>query len=596
VLPHATPRCAAGACAVASCEAGFADCNGTPADGCEVNTRASAANCGACGRACAAGPNATAACVAGQCAVGACAEGTADCNRSPADGCEVDTRASATNCGACGRACATPNGAAACVGGQCAVGVCRAGYANCDGNAGNGCETETRSDVANCGLCGNACTRPNAMTRCDEGDCRVAACTPGYGDCDSNAGNGCETLLAGSSAHCGACGRACAPPNAFGACAMGACAVAACAPGFADCDNNAGNGCEARLDSAQSCGACGRLCGTGQVCSGGACVAACEAPRTRCGAACVDTRSDGAHCGRCDNACPARPNAAAVCDGGACAIRCAAGFADCDGDAGNGCETDLATSAAHCGRCGNACPAAPNATATCAAAACGFACAAGFGDCDPAAPGCETDLRTTVNSCGACGRRCPKRDGALETCADGACGVACNVGRADCDGDAANGCETDLLGEARNCGACGAVCRAAGIGACRGGACPTCTPLLPNNLTRCPGDLACGTDLLTTPQHCGACMQACPANGTRQFHARFDGNCRRGVCQSACDDGWADCDGNWQNGCERNVGCDSAHCGGCGVLCGPGQACCERQCTSLARAQAVCNLNAPGCR
>jgi hypothetical protein len=56
-------------------------------------------------------------------------------------------------------------------------------------------------------------------------------------------------------------------------------------------------------------------------------------------------------------ACPARANATPVCAAGACAQVCAAGFGDCDGDATNGCESNLQTSATSCGRCGNACAA-----------------------------------------------------------------------------------------------------------------------------------------------------------------------------------------------------------------------------------------------
>jgi hypothetical protein len=38
-----------------------------------------------------------------------------------------------------------------------------------------------------------------------------------------------------------------------------------------------------------------------------------------------------------------------------CGLACAAGWGDCNGDPSNGCETDLTTTAAHCGACGHAC-------------------------------------------------------------------------------------------------------------------------------------------------------------------------------------------------------------------------------------------------
>ncbi len=50
---HAAAACVMGACAIQSCELGFADCNGKPNDGCEVDVRSDPANCGDCNQACA---------------------------------------------------------------------------------------------------------------------------------------------------------------------------------------------------------------------------------------------------------------------------------------------------------------------------------------------------------------------------------------------------------------------------------------------------------------------------------------------------------------------------------------------------------------
>jgi hypothetical protein len=63
--PNATVQCVDGQC-VAACAAGFGDCNGSAADGCEVSLLSSAANCGACGTACSAGQS----CASGTCAGG----------------------------------------------------------------------------------------------------------------------------------------------------------------------------------------------------------------------------------------------------------------------------------------------------------------------------------------------------------------------------------------------------------------------------------------------------------------------------------------------------------------------------------------------
>ncbi len=73
----------------------------------------------------------------------------------------------------------------------------------------------------------------------------------------------------------------------------------------------------------------------------------------------------------------------------------------------------------NCGTFNLHCGAAPNATPACVAGACGLgACAPGYGDCDgSAANGCEVNLRTTINSCGACGVSCLF----FQHCVDGAC-------------------------------------------------------------------------------------------------------------------------------------------------------------------------------
>lgn len=68
--------------------------------------------------------------------------------------------------------------------------------------------------------------------------------------------------------------------------------------------------------------------GTDAACSGA----------TRCGAACVNTATDPAHCGACGNRCMLA-NASVVCASSACAVAaCNSGFANCNGAIGDGCE------------------------------------------------------------------------------------------------------------------------------------------------------------------------------------------------------------------------------------------------------------------
>lgn len=164
-------------------------------------------HCGACSVACGT-QNGVAACQAGACRL-SCDDGFADCNGQPVDGCEVNTRGDVAHCGGCGQACVTPNATAACTNGQCAVGSCQGGSANCDGRAANGCEVSTASDVMNCGGCGVICALPGAVPRCTSAVCTVGACAQGRGDCDGLTATGCETDTQTSGPHCGACNSPC---------------------------------------------------------------------------------------------------------------------------------------------------------------------------------------------------------------------------------------------------------------------------------------------------------------------------------------------------------------------------------------------------
>ena len=115
--------------------------------------------------------------------------------------------------------------------------------------------------------------------------------------------------------------------------------------------------------------------------------------------------------------------------GGAPAVACPPGFADCDDDPGNGCEGALETSVDQCGACGRTCIAGPNAIAVCSAGDCADVCELGFGDCDgDPANGCERDLRTDLEHCGACSHGCTSAcdSGAcdLEVLADGQVGAS----------------------------------------------------------------------------------------------------------------------------------------------------------------------------
>jgi hypothetical protein len=178
-------------------------------------------------------------------------------------------------------------------------------------------------------------------------------CSPGFADCDGRASNGCEVALATDVGNCGACGNVCSEPHAFAACTAGVCKVAACSAGFGDCDGQSGNGCETDLAvDPSNCGACGNVCAV--ACSGGVCTGVCVPGSTRCSGSGVQTcGADGTWdtVVACSTA-----NGVPACTSGVCVTAaCNSGFGDCDGQPGNGCETDATTNVANCGACGTSC-------------------------------------------------------------------------------------------------------------------------------------------------------------------------------------------------------------------------------------------------
>ena len=276
--------CAAGqACCGGGCVAlgTGANCGGcgdacAPGAGCCGGLCASlstTASCGACGDVCSV-PNASPACRAGACGVGQCLSGFADCDGRPANGCEVRTDTDVANCGGCGMLCAPANATPLCVQGACLTGACAAGWGNCTGASAAGCTTALSTDVNNCGTCGHGCAIAHAVSACLAGACALASCIPGWADCNGLLDDGCEIRTDVDPANCGRCGLVCAPAHASGAaCVSGACGYSQCDTGFGDCDGNAANGCETPLDTNANCGACGNACTLGFACAAGRCSA-----------------------------------------------------------------------------------------------------------------------------------------------------------------------------------------------------------------------------------------------------------------------------------------------------------------------------------
>ena len=432
-VPNGVGGCLSGSCGVVSCNAGFGDCDARPGNGCEADTGTSLTNCGACGNVCKAAPNTKAACNAGKCE-GACNPDFADCDGNPANGCETSTTTNPNNCGACGKACPKlPNTTnVACVNSACVVGACAQGFFDCNKMAADGCESDIQNDPANCSRCGMKCPVPmNAAAACSGGNCGVGKCSAGFDDCDKNVLNGCEQDLLSDSKNCGACGNVCTFNHGVGTFQAGKCVLQACDNGFADCDLNANNGCEIAL------------------------------------------LNDLKNCGACANACPVPANATASCSQGVCGVgSCMYGWADCNKNINDGCETSVLT-VQNCGACGNTCAQVQNAVVACPNAVCAIAsCNVGFADCDMKAfNGCEVPTTSDAKNCGGCGIVCADVKNMAGACVGSKCTTgACLKGWGDCNKNVNDGCEVDVTSDPKNCGGCGVVC-AQNTPNCFGGVC-----------------------------------------------------------------------------------------------------------------------------
>lgn len=59
------------------------------------------------------------------------------------------------------------------------------------------------------GGCMSACKLPNAMSECVNGACAITQCNDHFGDCNSEASDGCELNLSNDAANCGSCKKMC---------------------------------------------------------------------------------------------------------------------------------------------------------------------------------------------------------------------------------------------------------------------------------------------------------------------------------------------------------------------------------------------------
>jgi hypothetical protein len=299
----------------------------------------------------------------------------------------------------------------------------------------------------------------------------------------------------GTDAHCARCNDRCmGTAHAPNRCNVSGVCVQSCEPGWMNCNGDWRDGCEVPLGTLANCRSCGEVCAAGTSCSAVGCVVNCPMGQTVCGATCFDTNSSPAHCGGCGMPCPAPLNAAPRCAMGVCSAECLSGWGNCDMNASNGCETPTGANLMHCGRCNNPCAGAPNARPVCNAGVCGLECNRGWANCDGnPTNGCET-LLTSNSNCGACGRSCSLLqicEGTTEParCVGRTLGRDCPVLNVLSEKVQCGVACFDVRIDPAHCGSCSTSCtRSGGLeAACRDGRCAVC----PMGSTRCPSTGQC---------------------------------------------------------------------------------------------------------
>lgn len=291
-----------------------------------------------------------------------------------------------------------------------------------------------------------------------------------------------------------------------------------------------------------NCGACGNDCGndgTGNIvdnqldfCNNGSCATWERCPGfgdTLCGYQCADPNNLlTCKLARCRNLSTDPSNC------GACGNQCAVGDVCCTGSCAN-----LSTDPNNCGSCGNACTVA-HGWGVCVGGICKIGgCYPPWADCNGIyADGCETDLSSNSNNCGACGHAC----GTNQTCCHSMCVNTQSF-------------QTDV----NNCGMCGIVCPP-GYNCCAG----VCSnPLMDDN--NCGG---CGKARCTGGQHCvnGGCVCPWPKSYCNNVcvDTNWDpNNC--GGCDKIVPPGWTCC-----SGMPKDLTNDQYNCGSCGNTCPEG--------------------------
>jgi hypothetical protein len=186
-------------------------------------------------------------CQSMNCQTGTCAPG-ASCNDGIKNQGESDI-----DCGGPCPACADfahCNTNTDCQSNNCSSGTCAAAP-NCFDGVKNGTETDVDCG-GSCSSCGDGLMCKKSADCTDANCSNQLCCAQGFGNCNANAGDGCEASLMSDSNNCGTCGHVC--PNNTPSCSNGACVAQA--------------PCDVATEVSYN-GHCYYLDGNGGICDGG---------------------------------------------------------------------------------------------------------------------------------------------------------------------------------------------------------------------------------------------------------------------------------------------------------------------------------------
>lgn len=331
--------------------------------------------------------------------------------------------------------------------------------------------------------------------------------------------------------------------------------MTSCPAGTSACDGV----CTQLASDPDHCGACGKKCQGGALCSAGQCV--CPAGSSLCDGICVTLSSDSQNCGSCGKDC-----GSGVCKSGQC---------DCQGGLSCG-GTCVPQGVNNCGKCGVVCAPGKICRATPYPFGPPSCVAPSFGTCAPPESTCSggppnydpicVNVQTDVKNCGMCGEDCTQFWcwGSSDCyCIAGECQSGCPAPKAKCT-DSSTGEQVcvDTQSDPKHCGICGTKC-GAGLG-CYQGQCQAC----PTGTINCNGSCV---DPQLDGKNCGGCGVACERPGGLFGGTPSGKICQAGQCVCPAGQSWG-CGTSASN--MRCVDFDSdTDCGLCGASCSGGTRC-----------------------